>query len=429
MLANLTTPLLGIVGTSAIGQLGEASLLGGVAMASVALDCLFWLFGFLRMGTIAFTAQALGARDIPEIRAVLARALLLALASGLSLLLLQLPLGRIVFGLMGGSDAATGAAQRYFAIRLWAAPFALANYVLLGWFVGQARAKLALGLQITISLANMSGILVLVVALGQGVAGAAWAAALAETIGCVIGLAAAWRTLHGRLDGIGNGLFDRTKLARLFAVNRDILIRTAAVIGAFFFFTAQGARAGDVTLAANSVLYNFIMIGSFFLDGLANAAEQLCGQHLGARDAAGFARAAKLVLLWSGAFGAALTVSFFIFNGPLIALMTASPAVLQAAHQYLPYAALTPLFGVMAYCFDGIFIGATWARDMRNLMLAALLTYVIAWYALYPFGNAGLWIALLIFLASRGIYQALRFPALRRQTFAGATAERIIEPI
>jgi MATE family multidrug resistance protein len=418
MVANLTTPLLGIVATAAIGRLGEAALLGGVASASVAFDCVFWLFGFLRMGTVAFTAQALGARDRVEIRAVLARSLILAGVIGLTLLVLQRPLASAIFGLMGGSDAVTAAARQYFSVRMWSAPFALANYVLLGWFVGQARMRTALTLQVAINLINIVATVALVIGLKSGIAGAALAAVIAEAIGSMFGFMAARPLFVGGFRALGGVTFDRKKLLRLMSVNRDILIRTASLIAAFFFFTAQGARSGEVTLAANAVLNNFIMIGSFFLDGLANAAEQLCGRSFGARDATGFTRAARLVSGWAFGFGVALTIIFLLFGQPLIDLMTASAEVRTLARQFLFYAALAPTCAVMAYCFDGIYIGATWARDMRNLMIAAFATYLIAWYLLQPLGNTGLWIALLIFLLSRGLYQAARFPALARRSFA-----------
>jgi MATE family multidrug resistance protein len=200
-------------------------------------------------------------------------------------------------------------------------------------------------------------------------------------------------------------------------VNRDIMIRTAALISAFLFFAAQGARAGDLTLAANAVLNNFLMIGSFFLDGIANAAEQLCGQSFGARNRKEFSHAVRLVLGWSAAFGMAVTVLFALTGGLLIDVVTTNPQVRLAAREFMLLAALAPACGVLAYCYDGIYIGASWARDMRNLMLAAFAAYLVAWYFLTPLGNTGLWIALLIFLASRGGLQALRYPALERASF------------
>lgn len=422
MLANLTTPLLGIVATTAIGRLGEPALLGGVAMASVVFDCVFWLFGFLRMGTVAFTAQAVGAANLLEVRAMLARGLLIAAAIGLALVALQVPLRLVVFPLMGGSTAVTQAAMLYFTIRMWSAPLALANYVLLGWMIGLARAGRALAVQIVINVANMVVTLALVLGAGMGVAGAAAAAVVAEAFGLLVGLLIARRLLGGAFGVPRAVLLDRAKLARMMSVNRDIMLRTAALVGAFMFFTAQGARAGDVTLAANAVLGNFILVGSFFLDGLANAAEQLCGRSVGARDRAGFARATRLVLGWGFVFAAAVTVSFLAFGTFLIDLTTTSEEVRDVAREFMVLAALAPVCGVMAYGYDGVYIGATWARDMRNLMIVSFLVFLAAWALLLPLGNAGLWAALLAFFIARGALQALRYPVLLRGSFAGLPA-------
>lgn len=417
MLGNLTTPLLGIIATGAIGRLGEPHLLGGVAVAAVAFDCIFWLFGFLRMGTVAFTAQALGANDTVEIRAVLMRALLLAFAIGLALIALSVPLAGLVLGTMGASEAATAAARHYFFIRMWSAPLMLGNYVILGWLIGQARTRTALAIQVGINLVNMALTAFLVLVAGLGIAGAATATVIAEISGFIAGMAVARHLLKGRFEVPRAILFDRVRLSRMLAVNRDIMIRTAALISAFLFFTAQGARAGDLTLAANAVLNNFIMIGSFFLDGLATAAEQLCGQSYGARRRAQFLRAVRLVLAWSTLFGVAVSVLFALFGSFLIDAITTSAEVRIAAREFMLLAALAPACGVLAYCYDGIFIGAAWAREMRNLMLAAFAVYIAAWSLLSPLGNTGLWIALLIFLMSRGLLQALRYPAMVRRSF------------
>lgn len=427
MLANLTTPLLGIVATGVIGQLGEAHLLGGVAMASVVFDCMFWLFGFLRMSTVALTAQALGAHEPLEVRATLARGLLIAVLSSAVLLIVQKPLAAIIFHLMGASAPVTEAARLYFEVRLWSAPFLLANYTLLGWLIGQARTGWALAIQMAINLTNIAATMLLVIVLKQGVAGAAYAAILAEACGLVFGLTLAWRML-GR-DGLRIPravLFDRAKLARMMAINRDIFIRTLALTSAFLFFTAQGAREGDVVLAANAVLNNFALTGSFFLDGLATAAEQLSGYSLGARDRARFLRTTKLVLGWSMVFAIAVALTLAIGGNTLIDLMTASTDVRDMARAFMWLATLAPICGVMAYAFDGIYIGATWARDMRNLMLASLALYFAAWAALRPLGNSGLWLALLIFLLARGCFQALRYRALYKASFAGNVIPAIL---
>src|SRR5581483_6401252 len=218
----------------------------------------------------------------------------------------------------------------------------------------------------------------------------------------------------GRAGITRAALFDRARLLRMLAINRDIMIRTAALITAFLFFTARGARAGDVVLAANAVLNNFTLVGAFFLDGLANAAEQLCGRAYGARDKAAFSRAVRLVLAWGFAFGFATTVVFELAGMPLVDLMTTSQPVRAVSYQYLWLAALAPVCGVMAFSYDGIYIGATWARDMRNLMIAAFLIYLGVWWLTLPLGNAGLWIAILSFFIARGALQAARYPALAR---------------
>jgi multidrug resistance protein, MATE family len=415
MLANLTTPLLGIVGTAAIGRLGVPSLLGGIAMSALVFDGIYWLFGFLRMGTVALTAQALGAGDTAEQRAVLVRALLIAALVGLLLIALQIPLASVIYRALGGSDEVRTAAQTYFFVRIWSAPCTLANFAVLGWLVGIARAGTALTLQITINLINIAATVLLVLVLNYGIAGAALAAVLAETTGVVIGLAIVWALAGGGLTA--TGALQRDKLLRMLAINRDIMIRTAALIAAFAFFTAQGARAGDVALAANAVLHNFILVGSFFLDGLATAAEQLCGRTVGSHDRAGFVEATKRVLAWGFLFGVATSIFFILAGGPLIELMTTSDAVREGARRFMLFAALAPALGVAAYAFDGIYIGATWARDMRNLMVAALAIYLATWWALRGLGNGGLWIALLTFLAARGALQAVRYRRLVATTF------------
>ena len=417
MVANLTTPLIGIVSTTAIGRLGDAAMLGGVAMASVLFDCMFWLFGFLRMSTVAFTAQSLGAGETQELRAILMRGLIVAALVGAALILLQIPLAAVLLGAMGGSEDVTRAAKTYFTVRIWSAPLALGNYVVLGWLIGQARAKLALGMQITINLINVAATVVLVLVFDFGIAGAAIAALIAEAAGLLLGLLIARHLSKGQFAASRALLFDRAKLMRMLAVNRDIMIRTASLIAAFLFFTAQGARAGDVTLAANAVLNNFLMISGFFLDGLANAAEQLCGRAYGARDKDAFAGAVKLVVMWGFGFALAVAACFLLFGPALIDIMTASVDVRRIARDYLPFVIFAPLLGVFAFAYDGIYIGATWARDMRNLMLLSLLIFLGAWFALRSFGNAGLWGAFLVHYAARGGLQALRYPALLKKSF------------
>ena len=415
MIANLTTPLIGIVSTTAIGRLGDATLLGGVAMASVLFDCMFWLFAFLRMSTVAFTAQSLGAGETTELRAILVRGFIVAAVIGAALIALQLPLAAVLLGMMGGSAGVTGAAKTYFLIRIWSAPLVLANYVVLGWLIGQARARLALATQVAINLVNSGATVLLVLVLDAGIAGAAIAAVIAEATGLVLGILIAHRLTGDRLDIVSGTLFARAKLMRMLSVNRDIMIRTAALVTVWLFFAAQ--CAGDVALAANSVLNNFLLVSAFFLDGLANAAEQLCGRAYGARDRYAFAAAVRLVVVWGFGFALVVTVVFALFGPALIDIMTASPEVRRIARDFLLFVTMSPMLAVFAFAYDGVYIGATWARDMRNLMVASLLIFLAAWFSLRSFGNAGLWGALLVHYAARGGLEALRYPALFRKSF------------
>ncbi len=417
MIANLTTPLIGIVSTTAIGRLGDATLLGGVAMASVIFDCLFWLFAFLRMGTVAFTAQSLGAGETRELHAILVRGLIVAGIVGLALIALQVPLAAVLLGAMGGSEGVTRAAKTYFTIRIWSAPLALANYVVLGWLIGQARATLALGVQIAINIINMAATILLVLVADLGIAGAAIAAVIAEAAGLTIGGVIAQRLASGHPPLSSAQLFERDKLMRMLSVNRDIMIRTAALIAAFLFFTAQGARSGDTVLAANAVLNNFLLISAFFLDGLANAAEQLCGRAYGARSRDEFSRAVRLVVFWGFTFALVVTAGFALFGPTLIDVMTASVDVRSGARDFLLFVIASPLLAVFAFAFDGVYIGATWARDMRNLMLASLVIFLAAWFVLRGFGNYGLWSALLVHYAARGGLQAVAYPGLLKRSF------------
>ncbi|MCP4619161.1 MAG: MATE family efflux transporter [Bradyrhizobium sp.] len=417
MIANLTTPLIGIVSTTAIGRLGDATQLGGVAMASVIFDCLFWLFAFLRMSTVAFTAQSLGAGETKELHAILVRGLIVAGIVGVALIALQVPLAAVLLGAMGGSEGVTRAAKTYFVIRIWSAPLALANYVVLGWLIGQARATLALSVQIAINVINMIATILLVLVADLGIAGAAIAAVIAEAAGLAIGGVIAKRLTSGHPSLSRAHLFERDKLMRMLAVNRDIMIRTASLIAAFLFFTAQGARSGDTILAANAVLNNFLLVSAFFLDGLANAAEQLCGRAYGARSREQFSGAVRLVVFWGFVFAIGVATTFALFGPALIDMMTASADVRRLAREFLLFVIVSPLLAVFAFCFDGVYIGATWARDMRNLMVASLVIFLTAWLALRSFGNYGLWGALLMHYAARGGLEALAYPRLLRRSF------------
>lgn len=417
-LSYLSVPLIGLVDTGVIGQLGDAALIGGIAVGAILFDVVYTALNFLRSGTTGLTAQAYGAGDAKEQAAVLARAVLLALGFGAAIIALQVPFYGLGAALMGVDGDVADATRTYFLVRVWAAPFALLNAAVLGWLMGVARATAVLVLTTALALSNIGFSLLFVLGFRWGVAGVAWASVLAEALSLVAALPFAWRALDPSVRPSRIRIFDRRGYARMIAVNRDIMVRSFALLFSFAYFTRQGTLLGDVTLAANGILMQFFLVGGYFLDGTATAAEQLAGRAVGARWRPAFDRAVRLTLLWGAMLAGALSAVFFLGGGALIRLLTTSEDVRAAAYAYLPWAALTPLAGVVAFQFDGVFIGATWSRDMRNMMLLSLALFVACVWALVPaFGNHGLWASLLIFLISRGIALGLRLSPNRAVSF------------
>ena len=424
--ANVTTPLIGAVDTAVIGQLGTAHLIGAVAVGATIFTFFYWAFGFLRMGTTGLTAQASGAERNREVMATLYRALLVAGAAGTAIIFLQWPIAEAAFALMGASPKVDDAARTYFAIRIWSAPAALANYALVGWFIGLGRAGMAFRLQLLLNLTNIGLDSLFVLGFGWGVAGVAAGTLIAETGAALVGLAVALRAAKGLRIRLWR-VFNAAKLRRMIAVNGDIMIRTLSLLFAFSFFTAQGARTGDLILAANAILMHFLSVSAYFLDGVAYATEALTGKAVGARNPARFAEAVRLSSIWAAALSVMVGAVFWLGGGSVIDAMTVNEAVRAVAPEYLIWAAVAPIIGVACFQLDGIFIGATRTRDMRNMMLVSLAVYLLAWAALTPsFGNHGLWGALMILFIVRALTLAVRFPALKRDAFAGAWADAAI---
>ncbi|WP_298959196.1 MATE family efflux transporter [uncultured Roseibium sp.] len=402
-LAYLSTPLLGLVDMAVIGRLGDAALLGGIAIGGIIFDLVFTTFNFLRSGTTGLTAQAFGAGNEREVRATLLRAIVIALLSGLAVIIAQLPLKEFGLWFMGGSPDVQSATRRYFDVRVYSAPFLLANYAMLGWFIGLGRAGTGLLLQLVLNGLNIILSLWFVVGLGWSVEGVAFATVLSEISATIFGLVLILAaTRNGSWPGAAI-VFDRRLLSHMMAINRDIMIRSFTLLYAFAFFMARSADQGDIVLAANALLEKFVMVAAFFLDGLATAAEQLAGRAVGAKYRPAFDRTLKLTALWSYALAGLLALLFWTIGPLMIDFMTTSPEVRQTAATFLVWAVITPLFGVLAFQMDGVFIGATWSATMRNMMLLSLGLYLTAYYALFPYlGNHGLWLALLLFFSVRG---------------------------
>ena len=414
ILSNATVPLVGMADTAVMGQLNDPALIGGVALGSTIFAMLFWAFGFLRMGTTGLTAQAVGAGDDAEVAANLYRALFIGVAAGMLLFTLHTPAILFILKLTGGSTEVQTATADYFGVRILSAPATLANYALVGWLIGLARANLALVLQLFLNVINIALAILLVLVVGKGVKGAAMAAVFAEYAAVLAGLLIA-RHMLGRRQGKRAALFEARAFRRLIAVNGDIMIRTICLMFAFTFFAAQGARLGDVALAANSVLRSLSDLSAYVLDGFAFAAEVLVGQAVGAGSSGRFRQAVYLSSIWAAALALAVSLAFWVAGLFLIELMTTTPSVRQAAHEFLPWAAMTPIFGVACFQLDGIFIGATRTADMRNMMIISLAVFLAAWALLTPaFGNHGLWASLMIFYIVRAATLGLRYPALER---------------
>ena len=417
ILSNLSVPLVALVDSAVVGHLPHAHQLGAVAVGGSLYSLLVWTFGFLRMGSTGFAAQACGRSDGGALRQVLLQGLLLALGLALLCGLLAVPLLPLALQLMQPGAELNALVHAFFHIRLLGLPAALASYALIGWLLGTQNARAPLAMLLTCNLLNAGLSLWLVLGLDWGVVGAAWAAVLAEWSGALLGLALAWRRLReqpGRADW--PALRRWSNWRPLLAVNRDILIRTLALQSVFFLITVQGTRLGDATVAANALLLNGLLLTAHALDGLAHAVEALCGHAIGARDRLALRRSLWVAGSWAllASLGFAL---LFLFGGRwFVDLQTDIPAVRAIAHAHLPYLAALPLLAVWSYLLDGLFIGATRAREMRDAMLIALVLCLPVGWALRELGNNAMWLTFLCFMLVRSLTLGAFFWRLQRRS-------------
>ncbi|SLN67593.1 DNA-damage-inducible protein F [Aquimixticola soesokkakensis] len=415
VLANATVPILGAVDTGVVGQLGLATPIGAVGVGATVLASIYWIFGFLRMGTTGLVSQAQGARDAGEVSALLTRAVMIAALAGLVLIAFQGPIMAAAFALAPASEAVETLARDYIGVRVWSAPAAIAVYGLTGWLIALERTRAVLILQLVMNGVNILLDLWFVLGLGWGVSGVAGATVMSEVMGAALGL---WLCRDAFARGAWRDwprVFERARVIRMALVNTDILIRSLFLLAIMVSFTFFSSGFGDVPLAANQILMQFLSITAFALDGFAFAAEAIVGQALGARDRGTLRRGALLASFW-GLIGALLlTLAFGLFGGRIIDLMTTAPQVREEARAFLPWMIATPLVGLASWMFDGIFIGATRSRDMRNMAALSAAIYFAAAYALMGvFGNHGLWMALLVSYVARAVTLAARYPALER---------------
>jgi len=434
ILSNLTQPLLSTVDTVLSGHLPGAAALGGVAISGVIFNSIFWTFGFLRMSTTGLVAQSYGARNHHELRLHFARALLTSVAIGALLLAVRAPLIALSIRLLGAGPEVAQNAAVYCHIRVWSSPAALANYVILGSLLGRQRARTALVIQAAINGVNVCVALWLVLHLHWGVAGIATATMTADYAGLAMGLAI---TIQSRIftgegtAGSPQGRISWSDIAHgpslrhLFALNRDLFLRTLSLVAAYAWFTRSGAREGDVTLAANAVLLNLHTSAAYALDGFANATEALVGAAIGARRVADYRAVLRASTVAAGVVAALMSLAYVAFGPEFVRLFTNLEPVRVVALHYLPWAIAMPVISVWGFQLDGIFIGATRARDLRDSMLISFLGYLAIAVALeHWFGNQGLWCAMVCFMLLRGITLGLRLPGIEK-TFA----DRAVEPV
>ncbi|MFD1911342.1 MATE family efflux transporter [Halodurantibacterium flavum] len=416
VLSNATVPILGAVDTGVVGQMGLAAPIGAVGIGAVILASVYWIFGFLRMGTSGLVAQAHGAGDEAESGAILMRALMIGAAAGLLFILLQVPIATLAFRLAPASDEVEQLARAYLSLRIWGAPATIGLYAITGWLIALERTRGVLLLQLWMNGLNIGLDLWFVLGLGWGVEGVAIATLIAEWSGLMLGL---WLCRPAFRNGRWRAwarIFDRLRLLRMLSVNTDIMIRSVVLQGSFTTFIFLGAGFGDVTLAANQVLLQFLEITAYALDGFAFAAEALVGQAVGARSRDAVRRSAWLTSLWGMGAAAVLALAFLVFGPLIIDTMARDSEVQAAARLYLPWIALGCLVSLAAYMFDGIFIGATATREMRNATLGSVAVYGIVIVLLVPqWENHGLWAALMVLNIMRGLTLWAYYPRLERR--------------
>ncbi len=420
MLANGAAPIVGLVDTLMVGRFIGTSALAGIGLGAVIYGIFYWGFGFLRMSTAGLAAQSDGAGDEAEVQAHIFRAIPIGILIGLMVMALQVWLLPLAFSIYTASSEIETSAATYISARLWGLPATLGTIALMGWFVGISRAGHALRLQIVLNIVNIILSPIFVIGLGAGLYGVGLASAFAEWAGLAAGLFLMWREIKARGGLRPNAvsrklLLAKDALSKLGVANSNIFIRTMALTVGFNFFGNAAASEGEVFLAGYHILMQMITMTALILDGFAHTAEAVAGAAYGAKDRKRFSKAVRLTTEFSAGF-AFLTGAAIMLGGPfLIRLLSDDPAVQQSAMTYLPYCALAPIIGFMAWQMDGIFIGTTRTREMRNAGIAAVIIYIAAHYALTPlFGPAGIWIAFLIYYVMRAVTLGLYYPRITR---------------
>lgn len=417
IITNITVPLLGMVDTAIAGHMESELYIGAIAVAAVIFNFIYWNFGFLRMGTSGFTAQACGAKDEKETVNTLLRAMFVAFCAGVIIIALQLLLIKLAFLFIKAGPLTREYASVYFHIRVWAAPFVLGMYAMTGWFIGMQDAKTPMFISISANVINIALSFLFVFGFHMQLKGLALSTALAQAAAFFLAVFI-WGRKYGYLKKYLSWGFLRNLAAfkPFFRVNRDIFLRSFALIIVTIFFTSASAKMGDGILAANSLLMQLFLLFSYMMDGFAYAAEALAGKYYGARDALNLEKVIKRLFLWGAGLAGAFTFIYGAFAGVILNILTDKINIILLAKDFHLWAALVPLAGFAAFLWDGIYIGVTASRQMRNAMFAAAGIFFILYFSLAPsFGNNGLWLAFISYLAMRGVMQTLLYPGIIKE--------------
>ena len=409
IVTNITVPLLGLVDTAIVGHMGAPAYIGAVAVGSMIFNLVYWVFGFLRMGTSGMTAQARGRRDLTDVVRLLVRSAFVSLAVALILIVLQVPLCELMLQLIGPTPDVRPLAATYFYMVVWGAPASLGLFALTGWLIGMQNTRLPMFISILQNVVNILISLTLVYGLGMKIEGVALGTVIAQYAGLLTGVALLWR-YYRRLwrERPIDGIFLRSEMMRFFRVNRDIFLRTIFLVAVNLYFTSAGARQGAVVLAVNTLLMQLYLLFSYVMDGFAYAGEALGGKYWGAGNKPAFRTTVNRLFGW-GAFMTVLFTSVYVGGGmPFLRLLTDEPLVVEASHDYVWWAYLIPLAGVGAFIWDGVFIGITHTRGMlQSSFIAAVAFFLGVTFLMGSMGNHGLWLSMLLYLAMRGIVQTL----------------------
>lgn len=407
IVSNITVPLLGMIDVAIVGHMGSPVYIGAVAVGSMIFNLVYWLFGFLRMGSSGLTAQALGRRDLTEVTRLLVRSVSVALAISLSLIILQIPLKWLMFWLIGPTPDVAPFASTYFNIVIWGAPASLSLFCLMGWYIGMQNTRIPMLISIMQNVVNILASLMLVYGFGMKVEGVAFGTIIAQYAGLLMAiglLARYYRQIFRYFQK--DRIFQ--KMGAFFAVNRDIFLRTLCLVAVNLFFTSAGARQGAIILSVNTILMQLYLFFSYFMDGFAFAGEALGGKAYGAHNGIAFRETLHRLWMWMLIVTIAYTLLYIIAGPWIVALLTDESMVLDTSREYLWWAWLIPIAGCVAFIWDGIFIGITATRGMLvSSFLSALTFFAVYLLTESALGNHGLWLAQIVYLAMRGVLQTV----------------------